>query len=313
MNTLVSANIPSYPLSAPLPPVGRLLPNRAAEAIAAIRTSIDETTQGRMLGNLNDGTLLAQINSDMCPLPAPGDRELYYRDNHIWYWASGFADAIFINHLILEYLDKTERDELSVFDFGCASGRVLRQVSLTRRGLAVGCDINPNHVEFIRAYLPVNVFAFHSMVYPPLPLRERSIDFFFALSVFTHIADFEEAWLLEIARILKPGGVAFITVHTERTFQEIVPGHWLYDFLLKRHSVSGPGFHQPLVDDDFLCRKAFKDRLVFTNLDNPVNTTHVFHQLEYIRKRWGLLFNIEAVIQHAHGRHQDGVVLRVRS
>jgi SAM-dependent methyltransferase len=49
---------------------------------------------------------------------------------------------------------------------------------------------------------------------PPLPFAEdNSFDLVYAFSVFTHIpAEHQEAWLLEMKRILKPGGFLVCTV-----------------------------------------------------------------------------------------------------
>lgn len=317
MTSIVPPTLPERHLETSVSPIGQLLPNTPADTVAAIRKKIDDTTvQNRFLTTLNDETLLSQVKSDTCLLPDPDNREGYYVHDHIGYWVSGFADAVYINHLIKEYLGKTEHDELSVFDFGCSSGRVLRHISLIRPGAVMGCDFNPTYVEFIRSHLSTNTFAFLNMRFPPLPLREKSIDFLYALSVFTHIDEFEDAWLLEIARILRPGGIAFVTLHTERTLQEMTPSHFLHHHILDQHSASSPECYQPIADHEFLARKAFKDRLVFTSLDRHLtnsNLFQVFHQVDYIRKQWGKLFTVENVIQHAHGGHQDGVVLRAKS
>src|SRR6185369_1736506 len=44
-----------------------------------------------------------------------------------------------------------------------------------------------------------------------------------AFSVFTHIDVFEDLWLLELRRILRPGGVACVTFHSERSWHRV--GH----------------------------------------------------------------------------------------
>jgi hypothetical protein len=44
-----------------------------------------------------------------------------------------------------------------------------------------------------------------------------------AFSVFTHINEPEIAWLLELRRILKIGGIACNSVHDEATWQNPVP------------------------------------------------------------------------------------------
>jgi SAM-dependent methyltransferase len=313
--SLVATNVPPRPVSPPVPPVATHLPKERAEIIRTIRKCLDDgTTQQRVLTDYDDAALVAQVAADTSPIPVADDREGYYGNEHVRYWVSGFADAAYNNHLIKKHLAKDAADELTMLDFGCASGRVLRHTSLMRpRSRILGCDINPNNIGFVRSYLPPKVFAFHNLTFPPLPLPEKSIDFLTAFSVFTHISDFEEAWLLEIARILKPSGVAFITFHPERSYHDIKPGHFMYPILSRRHSAATLSSYQPLVDEAFLARKAFDRRLVFTYLDWPVNNANVFHTAEYIRSRWGELFTIEDIIPCAHGGHQDGLVLRPKS
>jgi len=315
MTSIVPPTLPERHLDTPASSIGELLASKAIDAVAAIRAKLDDSVQSRILAALGDERLLAQVKADTCLLPGPADREGYAPDDDIDYWVSGLADAVYINDLIKTYLGKAERDELAVFDFGCASGRVLRHIPLVRSGVVMGCDFNPTYVEFIRSYLATNTFAFLNMRFPPLPIKEKSIDFLYAISVFTHIDEFEDAWLAEIARILKPGGIAFITLHTERSLQEMTPGHFLYDYILNQHSASGPGCYQPIADHKFLSLRDFKDRLVFTRLDRQLtdsNLFQVFHHLDYIRTRWGKLFTLEDVIQQAHGQHQDGIVLRAK-
>jgi SAM-dependent methyltransferase len=308
----VPTNTPPHMLSEPLPPISQLLPK--SNAIIAIRASVGawNSVQDHMLQQLNENELLAHVVADTSRIPAPVDREYYAGDDHLLYWLTGFADAIYINHLIKTYLGKDAQDDVAVFDLGCASGRALRHVGLTRAsGRVLGSDINPNHIAFVRAYLPERVTPIHNVVFPPLPLPDQSIDFLYGLSVFTHISDFEEAWLCEIKRILRPEGVAFITVHTERTFADLRPGHFLHDVTVRaRHSATGVGYHVPLIGAEFFRRDGFGDRLVLTHLDLRVNNTQVFHHTEYLRRRWGSLFAIEDIIQNAHGTHQDGIVLR---
>jgi len=51
---------------------------------------------------------------------------------------------------------------------------------------------------------------------PPLGYSDNKFDFIYALSVFTHLPrHLQIPWLKEIRRILRPGGVVFISVHGE--------------------------------------------------------------------------------------------------
>lgn len=146
----------------------------------------------------------------------------------------GLGDYLFIKKLCLEQR-LLLRDSFSAFDFGCASGRVLRHFAVNELALSLYvADINKNNVAWVRKYLPHSIRIFQNTVLPNLPIGDCSIDLVFGLSVFTHIHEYEEAWLLELSRILKKGGLAFCTIHTERTWKQITEAHFIYTYLTSR-------------------------------------------------------------------------------
>ncbi len=118
----------------------------------------------------------------------------------------------------------------AVFDFGCGCGRVARQLLLQdpRPRRYVGIDVNRDVVEWCRRSLsPVDPgFQFHHHdVYSPtaaprntlrlaerFPVEDGQFSLVIAHSVFTHLLRRQtEFYLHEVARILKPGGIAFTT------------------------------------------------------------------------------------------------------
>ena len=74
-----------------------------------------------------------------------------------------------------------------------------------------GCDIDAESIEWIVEHLSPPFMAFQSDEMPPLALGDESLDLVYACSVFTHIADLWSAWLLELHRVLKPGGLLIAT------------------------------------------------------------------------------------------------------
>src|SRR5690606_31208307 len=138
---------------------------------------------------------------------------------HFDYWLSGLRD---MGHLraTAENLGLEVRDYL---DFGCASGRVVRHAALQWESLrrVVGIDLNRRHIDWIGKFLPARIEAIQGHSIPCLPLGDASIDLVSAFSVFTHIEAFETTWLAELRRVLRPGGLAWITVHSEHTWREL--------------------------------------------------------------------------------------------
>jgi SAM-dependent methyltransferase len=97
-----------------------------------------------------------------------------------------------------------------VLDFGCGSGRTIRH--LKEQGWALtGCDVDGDAIAWCRSSLPFASF-FLSSEWPPVEVPDGSIDAVIAISVFTHFSpDAQSAWIGELARILRPGGIALVS------------------------------------------------------------------------------------------------------
>ena len=56
--------------------------------------------------------------------------------------------------------------------------------------------------------MPPSVRCFLNGFVPTLPIPDQHFDVITAFSVFTHIDELESSWLLELRRVLKPGGLS---------------------------------------------------------------------------------------------------------
>lgn len=260
-----------------------------AELYRATDTHTDWSSEGEALDEA--------LKKDNFPLPSTKDREGYYGTHHFSYWASGFRDA----RLLRECCQRLGVPLNDYFDFGCASGRVLRHFATKLASVNVtGCDINRNHVDWVAQNLPSSVSVFQNHSIPTLPLPDNSQDLVSAFSVFTHIEAFETTWLMEIRRILRSGGIAWITIHTEHTWKEMAPGWPLYQALNKL-----PEFSKYAAARDQLP----SERLVFRWHDNRSYSSNVFYSQNYIRRTWGRIFTITEEHRRCPG-FQDVVVLQ---
>jgi SAM-dependent methyltransferase len=95
-----------------------------------------------------------------------------------------------------------------VLDFGCGSGRLLRQLlPEAAAGDVHGTDIDEASIAWVQQHLCPPCHAVVAPSVPPLPYADASFDLIVAVSVFSQIADGWAEWLLELRRILRPGGV----------------------------------------------------------------------------------------------------------
>jgi mutator protein MutT len=114
------------------------------------------------------------------------------------------------------------RDGAAALDFGCGCGRTL--LWLARQFPQVrwhGTDIDAESVAWCRASLPGGVFSVNGPL-PPLPYADGSFDLIYGVSVFTHLSEeHQRAWLPELRRILKPGGLLLLSFHSKNVWQPL--------------------------------------------------------------------------------------------
>ena len=235
------------------------------------------------------------VERDTAPLPTTEDREGYYGDNHYNFWASGLRDLF----QITDWCDANGVNIDSYLDVGCASGRLLRHLHhQTGISSIVGCDINRAHVDWVTRHLPLAISVFQNTSIPTLPLADGSVDFLSAFSVMTHIESFDTTWLMEFRRILRPGGIAWLTFHSSRTWAEMTPGWPIYDAL-----ATHPDFSK------FRGKPLASDRLIFRWRNQRSYSSNVFYSESYIRRNWGRILEFIEVIP-CQPSFQDTAIFR---
>jgi ubiquinone/menaquinone biosynthesis C-methylase UbiE len=105
-----------------------------------------------------------------------------------------------------------------ILEFGCAAGRMIRHLpEIAPNAELWGVDIKAQHIRWcVENLTPAIHFATTTTV-PHLPFEDRYFDLIFCGSVFTHMEDIQESWLLELGRILRPAGKLYITIQDEHT------------------------------------------------------------------------------------------------
>lgn len=109
-----------------------------------------------------------------------------------------------------------------VLDFGCGCGRTItwfiRQYPKVEFH---GADVDTEAIQWCSQQFPKGRFIANQPL-PPLDYPDRHFDVVYCLSVFTHLnEEMQDAWLRELHRILKPGGLLILTVHGQNATSEI--------------------------------------------------------------------------------------------
>lgn len=127
-----------------------------------------------------------------------------------------------------------------VLDFGCGAGRTLRHFLVEAGATEIwGVDTDAESVQWLQRSLCPPLHAARCAPDPPLEFEACSFDLVWAISVFTHLTDASLAWLLELHRILKPGGLLIATYMGRWNSEAIAGEPWDEDRIgmnVLRHS-----------------------------------------------------------------------------
>ena len=266
--------------------------------------------QGPLLAAIDPEQLRALVAADLLPVPPPEAREWYFEGDDMSYWTSGLGDRLLLEDLGRQ-LGRPLTIDSRLLDFGSSSGRVLRHFANAIPQMpAIGVDLGSRSVEWVRQHLHPAVTVVHGTTLPHLPFPDGYFDCIYAGSVFTHIADFEEAWLIELSRVLAPRGFAVLTFHPERTWTEMGsnPEHWVRQLIDRGPHRLDPGAIEPVGVEVFQSPMP-AERVVLTLANAPVNSANVFHSHTWIRERWARFFDVQLILARAHADYQDAAVL----
>jgi SAM-dependent methyltransferase len=238
-----------------------------------------------------------QMKDDL-PIPPALDREGYNVKHDAAFFLNGLAEYL----KVCQISEKYDVAMNSFFDFGCASGRVLRHFcTQSDVSQVLGSDINGRHIKWLNQYLPKRMRAFHNSAIPNLPLADNSVDVISAFSVFTHIDTFETAWLAELHRILRPGGLVYLSVQNDASWDYIRNAD--DDYFMRTHMRKlVPNFDQAI-------RRDLPDhRLDFRHTNLGPYRAIVFHSDRYLHRTWSRYFEIKEIIPQHSGYHQSVLV-----
>ncbi len=173
-------------------------------------------------------------------------------------------------------------------DFGCGCGRVARALlAFAELDELVGVDPDELGVAWCAERLDGRFLV--SPTRPPLPFEDDTFDVVVAVSVFTHLDEEPQlAWLRELRRILRPGGVLLASTHSpELTFMR-----------------------PDLSEDEH--RKLQARGFLFSPGHGRFNDDGAFHTEEYLASAWGELYERQLFKPRGLDDFQDVSVWRKR-
>ncbi|XZF12886.1 class I SAM-dependent methyltransferase [Chitinophagaceae bacterium MMS25-I14] len=155
-------------------------------------------------------------------LPPPYMIYETFRLDYERYFEKGKASAEWIREEISPFMELKNRD---ILDWGCGPGRVIRHMpQVINNGCRFfGSDYNPDYVKWCSANLPGISFSKNELN-PPLTYNDASFDLIYVISIFTHLSEeSHRQWFTELMRVMKPGGILFMTTHGNITRRNLMP------------------------------------------------------------------------------------------
>ena len=127
------------------------------------------------------------------------------------FYESGIRSALPIAYAVVQ--EKGSFEGCDVLDFGCGVGRqLLPLTSSYPDNRYFACDLDRYSVDYVRKTYSC-VDAIVNKFSPPLPFEGESFDVVYSVSIFSHLNPQDQSvWLQELARVLRPGGLALLTV-----------------------------------------------------------------------------------------------------
>ncbi|HZL36514.1 MAG TPA: class I SAM-dependent methyltransferase [Tepidisphaeraceae bacterium] len=200
---------------------------------------------------------------------------------------------------------------LKALDFGAGVGRQVRYFQKHHPDVSLfACDVEKSHMDWMAKAYP-QVHSYQNSYLPPLKYEDRFFDLVYSVSIFSHISEEHAAlWLQEFARVVRPGGIACLTVlgwnahrmgepkDDERHTAMLQEGHFheKYAFIpdAKRRAEK---------------RTIFKNTQMVSNCDESYGVT--YYTPKYVQSRWASNeWEIFGISEGTIDNLQDLIVLR---
>lgn len=224
--------------------------------------------------------------------------------NAFWFVESGREDA----RVLLEGMKRHAGRDLAgldALDFGSGIGRLLSHFHRQFRSLTA-TDVDETAIAWTRRTFPA--VACHANDYaPPLRYGAETFDLAYSFSVWTHLSEADQiTWLKELARILRPGGLALLSAHTLAGLPENIRRHRQWQAVGQRDVRTKGIFFTNYSATG--CAYATPEAAAKTN----PRYGYTIQTVEQIRESWGKIFDVLEIEEAAFRKFQTLVVLRKR-
>ena len=126
--------------------------------------------------------------------------------------------------------------------------------------------------------------------------------------MFTHIGQLEEAWLLELRRITRPGGMLYLTVQNDASWNRVLKRPSAFARLQKANQCE----NELTVDEKLFSSPMPQQRIVLLMPGVKNYSYNVWHSNQYLKDSWGQYFDVQHIGANAHVNYQSVAILRPR-
>lgn len=237
------------------------------------------------------------------PIPPFKNRDRVGARDIDWFLKSGRADYQTFRDALLKWAGRP-LSELAILDLGAGCGRILSHFLADGSAMAAS-DVDPTAIRYLQQAFPAVQSAVNQST-PPLPFAAARFDAVYAFSVWTHLPiSLQNDWLVECARVLRPGGLLLVSTMGYRALKLLREGNNPLE--ADWHSIG---------DDDLRDRGAIyyeypifgRDNELFSGISASYGVA--VHDPDYVRRAWSEAFDVLEIVDGAFRQHQDLVVLR---